>query len=183
MRLSRFKFRAIALGLLFILLLALCGCGETSTLSTDETPPETLLQAFTENVNGTEWIVAYREDTKEIVGISTAEEFGLDTSSKHFEFAAQYFGDSGQNPLHSFIIHSVSLTGTPLGDDWYKIEKTERYIMPNVNSDDWERVKETYPSCSFDANGLHYGEQRGEIILVDSLTRYEEKIVFVNKPN
>lgn len=32
MRLSRFKFRAIALGLLFILLLALCGCGSNSEI-------------------------------------------------------------------------------------------------------------------------------------------------------
>ena len=169
MRLSRFKFRAIALGLLFILLLALCGCGENvDTNKGTHTPHVT--SDFYETINGIEWRVSYYSETREITSIfATSTEY--DRTSEYYKFIAYYHGDSNM-----YALHGIVLSGTPVGDDWYQIEKVETYTMPYMDVDDFERVKKTYPSCTFDANDRL-------IILSERTTRYEERLVFEEMPD
>ena len=162
-------FRTVAVALLCLLLCSLCACGETSDADKN-THTSHVTRDFYETINGIEWRVSYYSETREIASIfATSTE--RDRTSEYYKFIAYYHGDSNM-----YALHDVVLMGTPVGDDWYQIEQVETYTMPYMDADDFERVKKTYPSCTFDANDR-------VIILSERTTRYEERLVFEEMPD
>lgn len=165
-------FRVIPMTLCLLLAASLCGCGgqdDANETGGDNSPKST--QSFTETINDVPWEVSYYPDTHEIVSISTPHAVvEQDRSSEYYKFSAYYYGDSTM-----YVIHSLMLFGYPVGGDWYKIEQVEAYIMPYTDADDWSRIKNTFPSCTYDA-------ENGYVTLSQRTTRYEEKLVFSNMP-
>lgn len=165
------RFLHISIFLLsFILCFSLCGCGDEQG---SQLPPSTngdttsSTAECSETINNIEWTIRYNIETKEIVSIY-AFYTEIDRTSDYYKFVAYYHGDNNM-----YVNHSVSLMGAPIGDDWYQIEQVEEYIMPFADNEDWERVKNTYPTCTFDA-------AKKSITLSTRTTRYEEKFLFTN---
>ena len=170
MRYPRNKFRIFAFMLLCCLLaFSLCGCGEDTNIDKDVHTSQVTYDYY-ETINDIEWCVTYNSETREIVSIS-ATMTENDTTSKYYQFISYYHGDRTM-----YARHTVILSGTPVGDDWYKIEQIESYIMPFMDADDFERVKKTYHSCTFDAKNR-------EITLSERTIRFEERLVFKNMPD
>lgn len=161
------KLRGLAFVLLFALAFAFTGCTDSTTPNTN-TPPD-MVTWYTETVGDIDWTIHYRSISREIISIN-ASYTENDCSSDYWRFSAYYHGDSNLP-----VKHSVSLVGSPIGDNWFKIEQTEVYIMSATSPADLERVRKSYPSCT-------QNPETYDITLYSRLTRYEEKLLFTLPP-
>lgn len=96
-----------------------------------------------QTINDLNWDVSYK-DTKKIVSIKTSFTERERTSTYYQELARKH-GDSSV-----FILHIFTLVGTPMEDNWFKIEKTEKLV------NGWDNTE----------------------VLATFVTRYEEKLIF-----
>lgn len=163
------KFRAAAFVLFFVLTFALSfalvGCTDPESSGGGASDPPDMVSWYNETVGGIDWTVHYYSVSREISSIN-ASYTENDRSSDYWKFSAYYHGDSNLP-----VKHSVSLVGSPVGDGWFVIEKTELYIMSASSVDDLGRVQKTYPSCTQDPFTF-------DITLSERVTRYEEKLIF-----
>lgn len=81
--------------------------------------PPLEMAAYRQTINHIEWEITYHPDTKKIISVS-AQYSITERSSEYWEQLRHYYGDSDV-----YVTHIITLKGTPLADDWYKIEKTE----------------------------------------------------------
>lgn len=97
-------------------------------LSLPHLPPpytQSNYEYYSETVDDVEWQIKYDTTNNKIVLIS-ANYTETDKSSKYWQEIARKYGD---NSL--YVLHKVNLVGTPMDDNWYKIEKQETYIFAN----------------------------------------------------
>ena len=150
--------------MLFVLVFAFAGCTDSTDPGSNNTPPD-MLTWYTETVNDIEWTVHYYSISREVSSINATYSEN-DRSSDYWKFSAYYHGDSNLP-----VKHAVVLVGSPKGDGWFLIEKTEQYIMSASSAADLERVQKTYPTCTQDPATF-------SITLSERTTRYEEKLLF-----
>lgn len=76
---------------------------------------------YTQVINEVSWLVKYEAETHNIVCISASYHIN-DKSSSYWEDIALQHGD------HSlWVDYDVTLIGTPMEENWFKIEKHETY--------------------------------------------------------
>lgn len=122
---------------------ALVECGDGNEVT--QPPPATRSTDLrSKNVNGIEWSISYYTDTNEIISISASYSENERTSTYYKKLAYRY----GDNT--AYVTHQYSFTGSPVGDNWYAIEQTEKA---------W--------------NGWDKDE-----VFFERRTRYDEKIIF-----
>ena len=158
------KFQFLTVVLFCSIFLLLSGCVDSTDTNVNNTPPD-ILTSHTEKINDITWTVHYYTVSHKISSIN-ASFSESDRSSDYWKFSAYYHGDSNLP-----VKHTVVLVGSPQGDGWYLIEKTEQYIMSASSTADLERVKKTYPSCTQDPLSF-------SITLSKRITRFEEKLLF-----
>lgn len=81
----------------------------------------TTITTTTQKVDNIQWTVKYKKETNEIISIS-ARTVEADQKSQYYQTIAYRHGD------HALVVeHITEYTGTPIGDNWYKIEMNETY--------------------------------------------------------
>lgn len=124
---KKYFFLYIILALFGIIFLSLMIILANIAISTPSSPPYTQsnYEYYSETVDDVEWQIKYDTTNNKIVLIS-ANYTETDKSSKYWQEIARKYGD---NSL--YVLHKVNLVGTPMDDNWYKIEKQETYIFAN----------------------------------------------------
>lgn len=88
-------------------------------------PPADEFSFLTETINDINWSVKYNY-TKGCIDSISSSYHEYDKSSKYWKEIARQHGDSSL-----WVDYNVTLTGTPIGDDWFRIEKLEIYSFNN----------------------------------------------------
>lgn len=127
-----------------IIVISVKSCAPTKKNTPIESPPKIL--TFQEKLNNINWELSYYSNNFEIITI-IGKQSENERSSVYAKQLAFRLGDSS-----AYCEHTLTYNGTPIGDDWYRIELTEQYI-----------------------NGWNPKE-----ILSTRTFRYEEKITFTD---
>ena len=179
MRISVRSCCFLILILLAVPCLVLTGCVDNA-----DAHPNTA--TYRDTVDGVFWEITYDTDTSEIVSIYTPVALmDIDRRSLFYNFMRAYKGD-----WYDSMIHSVVLSGVPIGNGYFKITQTETYSS-NGNITDWEYIKETFPNCEYSESyflvtdndtGITSTAVSGEITFSTAITEYEVKIDFPAPP-
>lgn len=164
----------------FLLIVLLCctftisGCAEPAALNSNTA-------TYQETVDDINWDVTYNTETREVISICVpyllANE---DTTSPFYRFMVSFRGGN------TLVAQAVKLTGVAIGNDMFKIEQRVTYVASGSRAD-WEIIKETFPACtysesSYDVTDNETGETTtvttGDITFAETVTTYEQKIVF-----
>lgn len=166
------KYHIMGLATALLFAFAFAGCTNPTALNT---------ATYQETVDDIRWEVTYNTETSEVVSICTPYLLASeDTASPFYRFMVSYRGEN------ALVVETIKLTGVALGSDRYKIEQTTAYVTSG-NRADWEVIKETFPACtysesSYDVTDNETGETTtvvtGDITFTETVTSYEQKIVF-----
>lgn len=156
----KFPVRALLSTFIAVIVFAFAGCAKPAAINTE---------TYSETVDGTLWEVTYNADTREIVSIKTplVEFIDMDTQSEYYNFMVEYRGNSNVD-----ILHAATLTGKPISNNVFRIERVESYQM-DCSRAEYEAIKEAFPNST-------YEETPTSSIITDPITGTTSTVTHIN---